>query len=352
MRPSLVGKAVLAALAVTLPLLSYAAVADDGRLRTLDDYPRPTVTAAELADRVEAFAGGHPLRITGSPSQLAGIEALAAEAEALGYAVETTSYKGVLTSLTATKKGTVQPDEHLVFGSHVDSMVGTVTGTYDDGSGVMTVLELARAFKDVPTRRTLVFSWYNGEEQGALGSDEHARAFKAAGKQVAAYLGFDMVGIAWPLGASVVPSDKDCLCMWRGARDAAFDQVLATVNHEHLGFPRGKRLVSIEGANTRNSDEASWADVGYPTIRWAGQRKAAHYPGYHLPNDDMATIEAQAGGRSFFGQGLRNTVLSAYYTAASLDLVGAAPGPPVDVPAHERTSSDVSSHSPFDTHTH
>ena len=125
-----------------------------------------------------------------------------------------------------------------MFGAHVDSMVGTITGTYDDGSGVRTVMELARAFRDVPTRRTLVFSWYNGEEEGALGSAEHAAAFKAAGKKVTAYLGFDMVGIAWPLGPRVVPSDKDCLCIWRGARDASFDKLLPRSTTTTCASPR------------------------------------------------------------------------------------------------------------------
>ena len=104
--------------------------------------------------------------------------------------------------------------------------------------------------------------------------------------------------------------------------------------------------------NNRNSDEASWADAGYPTLRWAGQRKAADYPGYHLPNDDMATIEGQAGGRSFFGEGLRNTVLSAYYTAASLDLAGRGARRRSRCPASARTSSGARVHTPFDTHTH
>ncbi len=340
----------LAGLALLLPLLPAASA--DGPLDELSDYPAPTVTAAAFADGVEAFASGHPLRITATPVQLVGAQALAAEAEGLGYDVETTSYKGVLTSVTATKRGTDRADEHLVFGSHLDSMVGTVTGTYDDASGVRTVMELARAFRDVPTHRTLVFSWYNGEEEGALSSAEHAAAFRAAEKKVSAYLGFDMVGIAWPLGASVVPSDKDCLCLWRGARDEDFDALFAEVNYGFLGFPEGRRLVSIEGANVRNSDEASWADAGYPTLRWAGQRKAADYPGYHLPNDDMATIEEAAGGREPFGQGLRNTLLSAYYTAAALDLAGTPAPTPVAVPPSARTADTRAVHTPLDRHTH
>jgi hypothetical protein len=63
--------------------------------------------------------------------------------------------------------------------------------------------------------------------------------------------------------------------MWRGAEDEAFDALLADVNYRFLKFPKSTQLVSIEGRNVRNSDEASWADNGYPTLRWAGLRKAA-----------------------------------------------------------------------------
>ena len=35
--------------------------------------------------------------------------------------------------------------------------------------------------------------------------------------------------------------------------------------------------------------------------------------------DDPDTIDSTAGGRRYFEAGLRNTLLSAYYTAAALD---------------------------------
>ena len=129
-----------------------------------------------------------------------------------------------------------------------------------------------------------------------------------------------MTGIAWPVAGPT--TNKNCLCMWRGKRDVALDAVLRQVNFEFLGFPEGKQLVSVEGANNRNSDEASWADKGYRTLRWAGLRRAADYPEYHLPQDTLATIDRVAGGREFFEKGLVNTLLSAYFTAAALDLEG------------------------------
>ena len=315
-------KALVVALAgaLLLPVLGQsagAAPAPKGP-KTLRDYPVPTVSGKELMDGVEAFSNAYPLRLTATPTQVAASEALAAEARSLGYIVTTLEYNGVLQAVTATKPGSTKPGEVIVFGGHIDVVPGTIYGAYDNGTGTRTLMGLAKSFAKVKTHKTLVFAWYNGEEEGALASDEMAKDYKARGIKVAAYLGFDMVGIAYPVGG--MRSDKNCLCMWRGARDEGFDKLLADVNFGFLKFPQGKQLVSIEGRNVRNSDEATWADAGFPTLRWGGMRKAADYSGYHRPDDTVATMESVAGGRSFLEAGLRNTMLSAYYTAAALDL--------------------------------
>jgi hypothetical protein len=271
-----------------------------------------------MVDGVQAFSSGHQLRVTGTPVQLRATDAIVAEARSLGYEVEVKSYRGVLQAVVATKKGTDKAGEQIVFGGHFDSVPQTIDGAYDNGTGTRILMDLARSYAKVTTHRTLVFAWYNGEEEGALASDQMAADWKARGQKVKAYLGFDMVGIAWPVGGTTTA--KNCLCMWRGARDEAFDALLAEVNYGFLKFPEGKQLVSIEGRNVRNSDEASWADAGFPTLRWAGLRRAADYPQYHLPQDTVATMTTVAGGREFLEKGLRNTLLSAYYTAAALDL--------------------------------
>jgi hypothetical protein len=281
-------------------------------------YPRPAVTGKQLADFDVAFADTYVGRVTGTPQQLLARQYLEDQLRALGYSVQVEGYQqGVLSAVTATKRGTKHPDELVVMGAHFDTLPQSVYGTYDNASGTSMVLGLARAFAKVKTQRTLVFSFYNAEEEGALASVEQAKAYKAAHKKVKAYLGFDMVGIAWPVG--VTATDANCLCIWRGRRDEDLEGLLAQVNHRFLRFPSGKRQVSIEGVNNRNSDEASWADAGFRTVRWAGLRKADDYPQYHLPLDNPETIDQLSGGRKYFEAGLRNTLLSAYYTAAAFD---------------------------------
>ena len=315
-------KLMLLALAavVALPIAGQAATAAPAAPgpKTLRDYPMPKVSGKQMVDGIEAFAAGHRFRVTGTPVQQQATAAIAAEAKSLGYEVQVASYKGVLQAVTATKKGTDKADEVIVFGGHFDNVPQTIDGAYDNGSGTRILMDLARSFAKVKTHRTLTFAWFNGEEEGALASDEMAKDYKARGVKVKAYLGFDMVGIAWPVAGT--PTTKNCLCMWRGARDEAFDQLLADVNYGFLKFPAGKELVSVEGRNVRNSDERRWADAGFPTLRWAGMRRASDYPQYHLPQDTVATMTTVAGGRDFLEKGIKNTLLSAYYTAAALDL--------------------------------
>lgn len=309
--------ALVAATSVLVPLVGSAHAAP-ARKDPLSTYAVPAMTGKQLADKVISFGTTFAGRVTASPVQLNARDAIKAELTSLGYTVNVESYKGALEAVTAFKKGTVQPDQVLMFGAHFDVLPQSLKGTYDNGTGTNMVLALARSFAKVKTRKSLQFSFYNGEEENALASSEQATAYKAAGRKISAYLGFDMVGISWPVGGTT--TDANCLCMWRGTKDAQLDQLLADVNYRYLRFPAGRQKVSIEGSNVRNSDEASWADAGYRSLRWAGLRKAADYPQYHMPQDDETTIDTVAGGRTYFEKGLRNTLLSAYYTAAALDL--------------------------------
>jgi hypothetical protein len=310
--------AVVASCLAALPAPAAAEYFDVGRL------PAPPVTGKEIADSIASFSSGHAHRVTGTPSELLAGEDIAAQARQLGYEVEvvpltpqgTAPGTSPLKVVVATRRGTTKPDEHIVFGAHYDNVPQTVDGAYDNGSGTMMLLALAKSFASVPTKRTLVFAWYNGEEEGTQASQPHAKMFKDDGKKVRAMLGFDMVGIAWPVANR---GATNCLCMWHGDEDDAFAALLKYVNYDVLRFPSTPNAVEVRGNNVRNSDEASWDVQGYPTLRWAGMRSASNYPAYHMPDDTMETIDEVAGGRIFFEQGLRNTLLSSYYTVLALD---------------------------------
>ena len=262
--------------------------------------------------------------------------------EALGYNTQTCSIASNtnvicdegpgagLKAIVATKPGTTRADEWIMFIGHYDTVAAppfgnptTVEGAYDNGAGTNFIRYLAKEFASVQTNRSLVFAFYNGEEEGLLASARHAQYLKNQGQKITAVLGFDMVGIAFPVApAKSVP--QSCMCMFHGNDDAALGRpLLEFVNYDFLGFPGAgdqiSRQARLVGANTRNSDESSFNSQGFFTLRWAGMRAAGDYPAYHKPDDTIAKIIEVAGGETYYEQGIENTLKSVYYTALALD---------------------------------
>lgn len=318
--------AVAALLAALLPVSAGAGHQADGEYFPVGSLPAPEVTGKEIVDDLDTFVTDHPYRLTGGPTELAASETLRSDMDELGYetAVETLPVTGgagpsPLRVVTAKKEGTTRPDDWIMFVGHYDTVPQTIWGAYDNGAGTNLIRSLARALADVPTNRSLVFAWYNGEEEGLLASARHAAQLSAADQEITAVLGFDMVGVAFPVHPDVQQASS-CLCMFHGPTDGSnFRPLLEWVNHEVLEFPRNPREVIVVGNNVRNSDERSFANQGYPTLRWAGMRTAGAYPAYHLPDDTLDTMIETAGGREYLEEGSRNTLVSAYYTALTLD---------------------------------
>jgi carboxypeptidase Q len=74
-------------------------------------------------------------------------------------------------------RGSEHPEEVVLLGAHLDSW-DLGTGTTDNGTGSMAVLEAARILKasGVKPKRTIRFALFSGEEEGLIGSKMYARA--------------------------------------------------------------------------------------------------------------------------------------------------------------------------------
>ena len=77
-------------------------------------------------------------------------------------------------NLVVTKIGTVYPNTFLIVCGHYDSIVGT--GTNDNGSGVVSILEIARLLQNIPTEYSIKFINFSGEEDGLRGSQNYVSA--------------------------------------------------------------------------------------------------------------------------------------------------------------------------------
>ncbi|WP_026755251.1 M28 family peptidase [Sediminibacter sp. Hel_I_10] len=76
---------------------------------------------------------------------------------------------GTSNNIIVTKTGSVYPNTFLIIDAHYDTINGT--GTNDNGSGTVLLLELARLLKDVDTEYSIKFIHFSGEEDGLIGSN-------------------------------------------------------------------------------------------------------------------------------------------------------------------------------------
>ncbi len=93
----------------------------------------------------------------------------------------------------------------MVVGAHLDHL-GRVAGVIhpgadDNASGVAGLIEIARAFAASPQipKRTVVFAFWTGEEEGKLGSGHYVRHPRWPLARTVAYLNLDMIGYPWLL---------------------------------------------------------------------------------------------------------------------------------------------------------
>lgn len=95
-------------------------------------------------------------------------------------------------------RGASRPGEIVVVGAHYDSVQGTI-GADDNGTGVVGVLALARAFAGKTPARTLRFVQFVNEEppffmeyqEKGMGSWEYARRCRARGEKIVAMISLE-----------------------------------------------------------------------------------------------------------------------------------------------------------------
>jgi len=120
------------------------------------------------------------------------------------------------------------PGRVVMLGGHLDSVIDG-PGINDNGSGTMTILEIARRLAAIgPTTTTVRFAFWAGEEIGLYGSSQYVRGL--ASDELAAievYLNFDMLGS--PNGGRLVYADADA-APGSGRVTELFESVLAAAN--------------------------------------------------------------------------------------------------------------------------
>jgi hypothetical protein len=149
----------------------------------------------------------------------------------------------------------------ILIGGHIDSAGPEIPGADDDGSGSATVLELARLFGHRPTRSTLVFCCFGGEEQGLEGSKHFAGTFPEL-DSIDLMLQADMAN---GLGTIDLDPDSHTASAPPWLVRAAVEEFYS-LGYDHLRYPTHFFSLNYAFGAGSGSDHESFLERGIPAI--------------------------------------------------------------------------------------
>ena len=216
-------------------------------------------------------------------------------------------------------RGSGKPDEVVILGAHLDSW-DLGTGSTDNGTGSMAVLEAARALAKLglKPKRTIRFVLFTGEEEGLVGSKRYVEAHKNDLEKISGVLVHDTgTGRVLTLGLHDNYQDREIV-----------DQVLAPLSELKLLEPSMVR--------TFGTDHASFDDAGVPGF-WCIQNMAEYSKTHHSQSDTFDKV-----WKDDLNQGAQVLAAWAYNTAQLPAMLPRRPLPyqPTEAVAKEATQSD------------
>ena len=171
----------------------------------------------------------------------------------------------------------------IIIGGHIDSAGPDIPGANDDGSGVASVIELARVIGKKEHESTVVFCCWGGEEEGLRGSEYFVAHYPDIG-DVALMLQIDMAD-----GSGNLDADPDGAYQVSAPRwlvDAAFDIFYNDLHAEGLVYPTQAATVNSSSAGGTGSDHMPFLAKGIPAIDFTSD---VSYP-IHTPLDNWANF--------------------------------------------------------------
>jgi PKD repeat protein len=183
-------------------------------------------------------------------------------------------YRNVIATLPGTGAAS---EETIVVGAHYDSDSydrDHAPGATDNGCGVAIVLELARIMSEHRYGKTIVFAFWNAEEDGMQGSRAYAINASDSGRAIPYYLNYD--------AAYYDPDDEFVLDI---THDDASLPLAEAMSEANAAYGIGLALTFNE--NPGSSDHTSFRDVGYPIL---DLYILDTYEQYHTPEDTVEIV--------------------------------------------------------------
>ncbi len=170
----------------------------------------------------------------------------------------------------------------VVVGAHMDTLStfwGNMPGADDDGTGAVTVLEVARTLlsSNLHFQKPIYLIWYSAEEEGLVGSQHVVAEFKKQNIAVSDVIHFDMTGYA----------PKNDTTMWLITDNTNKD---LTSYLEELINSYVKKPVKYTACGYACSDHATWTANGYKAAIAFEAAFESYNPYIHSGEDKMSLI--------------------------------------------------------------
>ncbi|KAF2877292.1 aminopeptidase Y precursor [Massariosphaeria phaeospora] len=190
------------------------------------------------------------------------------------------------------------PANCVMLGAHSDS-VAEGPGINDDGSGTISLLEVATQLTKFAVNNCVRFAWWAGEEEGLLGSDYYVDSLSPAeNRRIRLFMDYDMMAspnfayqiynatnAANPLGSEQV---RDLYIAWYEAAGLNYTFIPFDGRSDYDGFiragiPGGGIATGAEGIKSK--DEAAM---------FGGEAGEWYDPCYHQLCDDVGNLNETA----------------------------------------------------------
>ncbi len=177
----------------------------------------------------------------------------------------------------------VLKNEVIIIGGHLDAVgkAGKVVhGALDNASGVVDIMGAAKAMAQsgIRLKRSVIFVFFGGEENGLFGSKLFASKLSYSPEKTLAFINLDMVGNGTGLAVNASKPYKNLLTYFEEA------------NSKYIHRPfRGSAPEPAEYYGRPRSDSYNLSSIGYRTmsIGTTGGYKKVYY---HVPGDDPDAV--------------------------------------------------------------
>jgi hypothetical protein len=220
---------------------------------------------------------------------------------------------GEVRNLEVEVPGGARGMEIVIVGAHYDSVSGAV-GANDNGSGVGTVLELARLFREAKLARTLRFvafvdeelPFYRGDE---MGSGHYARRSKERGENIVAMFSLETIGYYserpgsqhYPFPLSFFyPSTGNFIAFVSNLSSRALLHDAIAGFRRHATFPSEGAAAPAFLPGVDWSDHWSFWKEGYPALM-VTDTAPYRYPHYHTMQDTPDKVDYERLARVVTG---------------------------------------------------